>query len=99
MKSEANRDVDVDIRNNVQYVNELSQLEIELNSMKTKTQDETVAEGADELDDVDKFLETYQDNVNGKADEALFVVGEGMEDVSTEPFDLGEYESVLKDTE
>ncbi len=99
MKSEANRDVDVDIRNNVQYVNELSQLEIELNSMKTKTQDETVAEGADELDDVDKFLETYQDNVNGKEDEALLVVGEGMEDVSTEPFDLGEYESVLKDTE
>ena len=99
MKSEANRDVDVDIRNNVQYVNELSQLEIELNSMKTKTQDETVAEGADELDDVDKFLETYHDNVNGKEDEALLVVGEGMEDVSTEPFDLGEYESVLKDTE
>ena len=32
-------------------------------------------------------------------DEALLVVGEGMEDVSTEPFDLGEYESVLKDTE
>lgn len=51
------------------------------------------------MDDVDKFLETYQDNVNGKEDEALLVVGEGMEDVSTEPFDLGEYESVLKDTE
>ena len=58
------------MRDNVQYVNEISQLESQLDAIKHETQDEIVADESEEGGnvDVDRFLKDYQVDVNGKGD-------------------------------